>query len=162
MKTQQTKDMEQALIRDALRKGKHPALEVPYIHTIDIGHGTYWPEGQWEYIDAVIEQQGMFTCLELKVSISDLHSQAAQSYVGHKNYMVCPIDMAFKIRKNEDPWLLKYPTVGIMGWDGKDSFKVIKRCKIKYRIPNNDWITLAKGMILELSNYMKEQLKGSL
>ncbi len=55
MKTQQTKDMEQALIRDALRKGKHPALEVPYIHTIDIGHGTYWPEGQWEYIDAVIE-----------------------------------------------------------------------------------------------------------
>lgn len=76
--------------------------------------------------------------------------------------MVCPIDMAFKIRKNKDPWLLKYPTVGIMGWDGKDSFKVIKRCKIKYRIPNNDWITLAKGMILELSNYMKEQLKGSL
>ena len=37
MKTQQTKDMEQALIRDTLRKGKHPALEVPYIHTIDIG-----------------------------------------------------------------------------------------------------------------------------
>lgn len=32
MKTQQTKDMEQALIRDALRKGKHPALEVPYAH----------------------------------------------------------------------------------------------------------------------------------
>jgi hypothetical protein len=58
--------MEQALIRNALRKGKHPALEVPYAHTIDIGHGTYWPEGQWEYIDAVIEQQGMFTCLELK------------------------------------------------------------------------------------------------
>lgn len=112
MKTQQTKDMEQALIRDALRKGKHPALEVPYAHTIDIGHGTYWPEGQWEYIDAVIEEQGMFTCLELKVSISDLHSKAAQSYIG----------------------------------------------KIKYRIPNNDWITLAKGMILELSNYMKENL----
>lgn len=64
MKTQQTKDMEQALIRDALRKGKHPALEVPYAHTIDIGHGTYWPEGQWEYIDAVIEEQGMFTCNE--------------------------------------------------------------------------------------------------
>lgn len=162
MKTQQTKDMEQALIRDALRKGKHPALEVPYAHTIDIGHETYWPEGQWEYIDAVIEQQGMFTCLELKVSISDLHSQAAQSYVGHKNYMVCPIDMAFKIRKNKDPWLAKYPKVGIIGWDGKDSFKIIKRCKIKYRIPNNDWITLAKGMILELSNAMKEQLKGSL
>lgn len=51
MKTQQTKDMEQALIKDALRKGKHPALEVPYAHTIDIGHGTYWPEGQWEYMD---------------------------------------------------------------------------------------------------------------
>ncbi len=67
-----------------------------------------------------------------------------------------------KVIQKKDPWLLKYPTVGIMGWDGKDSFKVIKRCKIKYRIPNNDWIALAKGMILKLSNYMKEQLKGSL
>ena len=57
MKTQQTKDMEQALIRDALRKGKHPALEVPYAHTIDIGHETYWPEGQWEYIDAVLKRK---------------------------------------------------------------------------------------------------------
>lgn len=101
MKTQQTKDMEQALIKDALRKGKHPALEVPYAHTIDIGHRVYWPEGQWEYIDAVIEQQGMFTCLELKVSISDLHSKAAQSYVGHKNYMVCPIKLfQIKVQKN--------------------------------------------------------------
>lgn len=162
MKTQQTKDMEQALIRDALRKGKHPALEVPYAHTIDIGHGTYWPEGQWEYIDAVIEEQGMFTCLELKVSISDLHSKAAQSYIGSRNYMVCPMDMALKVIQKKDPWLLKYPTVGIMGWDGKDSFRIVKRCKIKYRIPNNDWITLAKGMILQLSNAMKKQLKGSL
>lgn len=99
MKTQQTKDMEQALIRDALRKGKHPALEVPYAHTIDIGHGTYWPKGQWEYIDAVIEEQGMFTCLELKVSISDLHSKAAQSYIGSRNYMVCPMDMALNLLK---------------------------------------------------------------
>ena len=57
---------------------------------------------------------------------------------------------------------MKTYKVGIIGWDGKDSFKIIKRCKIKYRIPNNDWITLAKGMILELSNAMKEQLKGSL
>ena len=35
MKTQKTKDMEKALIRDALRKGKHPALEVPKSYSQD-------------------------------------------------------------------------------------------------------------------------------
>lgn len=154
MKTQQTKDMEQALISDALRKGKHPALEVRYYHTVDIGYETYWPEGQEEEIDAVIEKQGVFTCLELKVSISDLHSKAAQSYVGHKNYMVCPITMAKKIKQTNDSWLSKYPDVGIIGWDGQDSFKIIKRCKQK-QVLRNDWITLAKGIILSMSNSIK-------
>ena len=96
----------------------------------------------------------LFRSLELKVSITDLHSNAAQTYVGHKNYLVCPIDMAFKIRKNKDPWLAKYPKVGIIGWDGQDSFRIIKRCKENH-VANNDWRTLAKGMILELSNAMK-------
>ena len=72
--------------------------------------------------------------------------------------MVCPIDMALKVIQKKDPWLLKYPTVGIMGWDGQNSFRIIKRCK-KNHVANNDWITLAKGMILELSNTMKEQSK---
>ena len=158
MKTQKTKDMEKALVNDALRKGKHPALEVPYYHTTNIGGGIYCPIGKYEYIDAVIEEQGSFTCLELKVSIADLHSNAAQTYVGNKNYMVCPISMAYKIKQNNDPWLINNPTIGIIGWDGKDTFKVIRRCKINYQLSKEDWIVLAKGMILKLSNLYKENL----
>ena len=160
MKTQLTKKMEKALIIDALGKSKHPALEVEYWHTESIGAGIYRPVGQAEYIDAVIEKDGMYTCLELKVSMRDLHSKAAQTFVGNKNYLVCPIEMARKIRSINDPWLEKYPQVGIIGWDGKDSFKAIKHCKINYSLAQNDWTTLAKGMISSLSKEMKKLLEG--
>ena len=99
MKTKLTKQMEQALVADALHKGKHPALEVLYWHTESIGQDVYRPVGQAEYIDAVIEKDGMFSCLELKVSMTDLHSKAAQSFVGNKNYLVCPLKMAKEIKK---------------------------------------------------------------
>lgn len=161
MKTQKTKDMEKALVCKALHQGKHPALEVEYYHTKLIGNGTYWPVGQSEYIDAVIEKDGMYTCLELKVSMRDLHSKAAQTFVGNKNYLVCPLKMAKEIKKCNDPWIEKHPTVGIMGWNGKDSFKTIKLCKIDYEIPANDWTTLAKGMISSLSKEMKKLLEGA-
>ena len=161
MKTQLTKKMEKALIIDALGKSKHPALEVEYWHTESIGAGIYRPVGQAEYIDAVIEKDGMYTCLELKVSMRDLHSKAAQTFVGNKNYLVCPLEMAKEIKKCNDPWIEKHPTVGIMGWNGKDSFKTIKLCKIDYEIPANDWTTLAKGMISSLSREMKKMLEGA-
>ena len=161
MKTQKTKNMEKALVLKALRQGKHPALEVEYYHTESISNDTYWPVGQSEYIDAVIEKGGMFTCIELKVSMQDLHSKAAQTFVGNKNYLVCPIEMARKIKSINDSWIEKYPQVGIMGWDGKDSFKVIKLCKINYEIPINDWMTLAKGMLSSMSKEMKATIKGN-
>lgn len=155
MKTQLTKKMEHALVADALKKGKHPALEVKYWHTESIGAFTYRPVGQVEYIDAVIEKDGMFNCMELKVSMKDLHSKAAQSFVGNKNYLVCPLEMAKRIKTCNDSWLENHPTVGIIGWDEKNTFKVVKRCKIKYLLPENDWMTLAKGMISSMSKEMK-------
>lgn len=156
MKTATTKQMEQALVRDAFRKNKHSALEVPFWHVKSIGDGIYSRIGQGEFIDAVIEEHSMFTCLELKVSMNDLHSKAAQSYVGNKNYLVCPIKMAEKIKDKRDKWLEDYPTVGIIGWDGKESFKIVKRCKIRYGIPIYDFKNLALGMILSLSKELKK------
>lgn len=147
--------MERALVADALKKGKHPALEVKYWHTESIGAFTYRPVGQVEYIDAVIEKDGMFNCMELKVSMKDLHSKAAQSFVGNKNYLVCPLEMAKRIKTCNDSWLENHPTVGIIGWDEKNTFKVVKRCKIKYLCLKNDWMTLAKGMISSMSKEMK-------
>lgn len=155
MKTQKTKDMEQALINYSLSRYRPIALEVPFWHTCDIGCGIYQEEGQMEIIDAVSEHQGGFTCYELKVSMTDLHSKTAQSYLGNKNYLVCPRSMAEKIIKTNDSWLEKYPDVGIMAWDGKESFRIIKRCKINYgSLPVNDWKTLAQGMLLKMSEYM--------
>ena len=161
MKTQLTKKMEKALIIDALGKSKHPALEVEYWHTESIGAGIYRPIGQAEYIDAVIEKDGMYTCLELKVSMRDLHSKAAQTFVGNKNYLVCPLKMAKEIKACKDSWLEDHPTVGIIGWDEKKTFKVVKRCKINYSLAQNDWTTLAKGMISSLSKEMKKLLEGA-
>ena len=161
MKTQLTKRMEKALIIDALGKSKHPALEVEYWHTESIGAGIYRPIGQAEYIDAVIEKDGMYTCLELKVSMSDLHSKAAQTFVGNKNYLVCPLKMAKEIKACKDSWLEDHPAVGIIGWDEKKTFKVVKRCKINYSLAQNDWTTLAKGMISSLSKEMKKLLEGA-
>ena len=161
MKTQLTKRMEKALIIDALGKSKHPALEVEYWHTESIGAGIYRPVGQAEYIDAVIEKDGMYTCLELKVSMRDLHSKAAQTFVGNKNYLVCPLKMAKEIKACKDSWLEDHPTVGIIGWDEKKTFKVVKRCKINYSLAQNDWTTLAKGMISSLSKEMKKLLEGA-
>lgn len=161
MKTQLTKRMEKALIIDALGKSKHPALEVEYWHTESIGAGIYRPIGQAEYIDAVIEKDGMYTCLELKISMRDLHSKAAQTFVGNKNYLVCPLKMAKEIKACKDSWLEDHPTVGIIGWDEKKTFKVVKRCKINYSLAQNDWTTLAKGMISSLSKEMKKLLEGA-
>ncbi len=157
MKTKLTKQMEQALVADALKKGKHPALEVLYWHTELIGKHIYRPVGQAEYIDAVIEEDGMFSCLELKVSMTDLHSKAAQSFVGNKNYLVCPLKMAKEIKERNDSWIKSHPAVGIIGWDEKETFKVVKHCQINYSLPRNDWMTLAKGMISSLSGEMKKE-----
>ncbi len=156
MKTQLTKKMEQALVSDALCKGKHPALEVEFWHTTPLNGGLYGRVGQVEYIDAVIEENYSFTCLELKVSMSDLHSKAAQSYVGHKNYLVCPIEMAREIKSKRDSWLDDHQSVGIIGWDGKKTFKIVKRCKEKYFLPNDDYRVLARGMIVSLSKEVKK------
>ena len=103
----------------------------------------------------------MYTCLELKVSMNDLHSKAAQTFVGNKNYLVCPLKMAKKIKKCNDPWIEKHPTVGIIAWNGKNQFQVIKHCKINYSLAQNDWTTLAKGMISSLSREMKKLLEGA-
>lgn len=157
MKTQITKQLEQAVVNDAFRKNKHPALEVPFWHTKSIGENIWGRIGQGEFIDAVIEKDGMFTCLELKISMSDLHSNAAQTYVGNRNFLVCPIKMAEKIKVTNDSWLKDNPDIGIIGWDGKDSFKIIKRCKINYSLPANDQTTLAKGMIESMSKELRKE-----
>ena len=61
MKTELTKQMEQALVADALHKGKHPALEVLYWHTELIGKHIYRPVGQAEDVgdwDKVVSLEG--------------------------------------------------------------------------------------------------------
>lgn len=154
METDTTKKMKRALVSYITRQGKHIALEVPFWHTVKLNFG-YGPVGHSEYVDAVSEYDGIFTCYELKISMSDLRSKAAQTFEGNKNYLVCPLEMAMKIKKRNDCWISQHPTVGIMAWTGEDNFKIIKRCKEKYDVKDNDWHTLAKGMMSSLSQELK-------
>lgn len=155
MKTKKTLAMEQALLNFNRRKDEAIALEVPFWHTKDIGDGIFKEVGQEEFIDAVSKSSVGFTCYELKVTMSDLHSMAAQTYVGNRNYLVCPINMANKIIEKKDSWLVKYPNVGIMAWNGNEEFEIIKRCRINYNVAINDWITLANGLILKMSRELR-------
>ena len=71
------------------------------------------------------------------------------------------LKMAKEIKQCNDPWIEKHPTVGIIAWNGKNQFQVIKHCKINYSLAQNDLTTLAKGMISSLSRDMKKLLEGA-
>lgn len=165
MKSKQTLQMEQALIDYELDHYRNVALEVPFYHTKPLtttlepiqppDFPTYREVGELEIIDAVSEGNGHLICYELKVSFSDLHSKAAQSYLGNDNYLVCPLDMATKILEKKDSWLKEYPNVGIKAWDGKSKFKIIKRSKSNYSLHHNDVDTLYRGMIHRMGSDIK-------
>ncbi|NEF99669.1 hypothetical protein FEE30_11960, partial [Lactobacillus murinus] len=99
-KTKQTLEIEQALIkRTSDLLGCYGALEV----TI----GRAGPSG-YERCDYVeFDTSGEIRCYEIKVTMSDLKSKNKLSYLGDKNYLVVPAELADKIlmtpsRKSRD------------------------------------------------------------
>lgn len=156
MKTKETIAMENALLAKELAAGNPIATEVPYYKTV-LHCGYYHPEGRMQYIDAVSYSLAHFTCYELKVSMSDLHSKAAQSFVGSRNFLVCPEKMAKEILEKKDHWLEEHKDVGIMAWDGKSKFKIVKLSKINYDLPINDWRSLALHLMKRMATTISQQ-----
>lgn len=95
MKTELTKEIEQALVRKELAgkfKIAYGALEVPcgfnsYLNLKkeNIDFATYKP---------LTEE---ITCYEIKVTMSDFRSDASLSFYGNKNYLVAPLKLATEI-----------------------------------------------------------------
>lgn len=95
MKTELTKEIEQALVRKELAgqfKPAYGALEVPcgynsYLNLKkeNIDFATYKP---------LTEE---ITCYEIKVTMSDFKSDASLSFYGNKNYLVAPLKLATEI-----------------------------------------------------------------
>ena len=120
MKTALTSQIEYDLIkRTKSTLGLYGAFEVT------IGHiGRKKGYERVDYLE--LNTKGDFTCYEIKVSLSDYLSKNKLSYVGNKNYLVAPKELAHKI-KNE----YNTHSHGIIAYDEKMSltqrFEVIKR-----------------------------------
>ena len=97
MKTDLTKEIEQALVRRELAgqfKTAYGALEVPCgfnsylnLNKENVDFATYKP---------LTEE---ITCYEIKVTLSDFKSDASLSFYGNKNYLVAPLKLATEINE---------------------------------------------------------------
>lgn len=119
MKTALTSQIEYDLIRRTKSTlGLYGAFEVTIGH---VGRKGY---ERVDYLE--LNTKGDFTCYEIKVSLSDYLSKNKLSYVGNKNYLVAPKELAHKI-KNE----YNTHSHGIIAYDEKmpltQRFKVIQR-----------------------------------
>ncbi|MHB9953654.1 hypothetical protein [Ligilactobacillus murinus] len=132
-KTKQTLEIEQALIkRTSDLLGCYGALEV----TI----GRAGPSG-YERCDYVeFDTSGEIRCYEIKVTMSDLKSKNKLSYLGDKNYLVVPAELADKILNNH----YNLGGVGLIAFDGK-SFKSLTRAS-KRNVSIGERVELLEGI----------------
>ena len=103
-KTELTKQLEIALWRTTRKQGTFGC------HEVTIG---FFGKERVDYM--TYETNGTFRCFEIKVSASDFRSNNKNSFVGHLNYYVMPIELYEKV-KSEIP-----AHVGVYAsWGGND------------------------------------------
>lgn len=85
-KTEITKLLEKQLYRTMIKRGVFGTFEVTL--------GWY---GRERVDFMTYDCKGVFRCYEVKVSVSDFHSKAKHSFVGHYNYYVMPYDLYRKV-----------------------------------------------------------------
>lgn len=154
MKTEETQQMEQGLVEYCLQRNEAIGLEVPYIQQIKTSAGLYKGVGQWEYVDAVSYSDDLFTCYELKVSLSDFHSKAKQSYHGNRNFLVVPDRLVDSVKSELDK------DVGILSWSGKSQFKIVKHSKIDYQLDEATTSFLALSLIDSMKKMLKDRVQN--
>lgn len=117
-KTQLTKDIEEALIKEVSRMGLFICEEV----TIGIG-------GK-ERVDLLsYDTKGIWRCYETKVSKSDFHSKAKKTFIGHYNYFLMPEELYEELK---DEIAKDYKGIGVYAgyYSGKTMFvKLVKNPK---------------------------------
>lgn len=130
MKTQLTKDIEQALLRACFASNNkslaksYGAFEV----TIGFPNCRLTPH-TIEVVDFISYERlaDCFRCYEIKVSASDLKSKCAKSFYGHYNYLVVPVSLVQEMGDEIYEYIPDY--AGIMVYEDGilKSFKKAKK-----------------------------------
>lgn len=132
-KTQETLDLENALDQRSRERREYGCKEV----TIGFAHDSHGDE----IVDYMsMDSRSVFRCYELKVSVSDLKSDARKSWYGDYNYLVCGMDLW-----NQQPAFENYipPYAGILA--GPDL--IVKRKAQKRNIPDQQREMLKDSLI---------------
>lgn len=132
MKTLETEDLEQRLLMRYFKMGSHIAFEVDLRwameRTIRKNQTSPHPKNielnDPGIADAVqVDNYGVITCFELKVTKSDFHSGARLSFIGNKNYYVMSEELYNQV-KGEIP-----RNIGVLVPLGNKDLKCVKPSK---------------------------------
>lgn len=131
----------------AFRQGNIVAYEVQF------GFNVKEPE----YVDAALYELGrdQLTCFEIKSTVSDFHSKAKKTFVGHKNYYVMPMELFEKV-KDEIP-----DDIGVYCMDerwGLNTLLCAKRCVVREEA-DYDQVTILKSMLRSINNWSNRQVE---
>ena len=146
MKTLETEDLEQRLLQRYFKMGSHIAFEVDLrwamTRTIMKDQMSRQPKNieldDPGIADAVqVDNYGIITCFELKVTKSDFHSDARLSFIGHKNYYVMPEKLYDQV-KDEIP-----TNIGVMVPLGNRDLQVVKKCRSQEMAFDKDAVLIA-------------------
>lgn len=134
MKTEKTLELERLIWRATHSQGTFGCFEVTigWFGSERVDYMTYNTKGE-------------FRCYEIKVTKSDFHSKAANTFLGHYNYYVMPPEL-YKEVKDEIP-----PHIGV--YTGETCVKKAKRQEL-----GTDVQTLKDSMIRSLCRDVGKQI----
>jgi hypothetical protein len=99
------------------------------------------------------DTKGIFRCYEVKITKSDFHSKANNTFIGNFNYYVMPIDLYEEV-KGEIP---KHIGVYIGKSDGRAAYSIKKAIKQELKIDKN----ILKDSMLRSMNRDVEKVVNS-
>lgn len=132
VKTDLTRKAERALWHFTNKMARFRCFEV----SLGSSHDQFSLGLENQFIDfCTYEMNGDIRCYEIKTSVSDFHSNAKLTFVGHYNYLVIPNDLYIELKKSDDKKLsrLFFQGVGVLCFDPayRGSMTVERRPKKK-------------------------------
>lgn len=160
VKTDLTKKVERALWEETHEK-VHGCFEVK----IGLPKTQAMLTGNEEFVDYITfsSYSGEFVCYEIKTSKSDIKSSAKLSFVGHRNYLVLPVELYEEVQ--EEKWFRdKIPYgIGIMCYYSAlvDTVKIVKKCK-RYELSVGAQALLMESITRSMARETNRYYKSSL
>lgn len=143
-KTKKTLDIEDILYHMCQKKGLYGCDEVT-IGFANKGLGN-------EIVDFMtMDSKGILKCYEIKVSLSDLKSNAKKSWYGHYNYLFVTKELYGKILSKLNEYIPEHVGVAIPCNSSWSCGLQIKRAAAKQRIGIEQELTLKESMVRSMS-----------